>query len=117
MKNIICLQLLRAVLMIGIFSGFSACKKIYVVQPQDIQAFLDDNKELDIKLPSGSYFELIDMNGNKVEPCYDSTSTSGGKKYRLNESGVFGLSAYGQGPKQPGYRCPPVCEIRITPQR
>jgi hypothetical protein len=96
-----------------------------VVKPEDIQTYLAQGKDLDIKLPENAYFKLIKMDGSEATPA-DSVKempsapttppdTSGGangqKKYKTLQAGMF-ANAYGQ--SYTGYRCPPVCEIIIV---
>lgn len=125
MKNKFPLLLLQSTLLLLIICGLSSCKKVYVVKPEDIQTYLAQGKDLDIKLPEDAYFKLIKMDGKEATPADSArqmpsaptapADTSGGangqKKYKTLQAGMF-AKAYGQ--SYTGYRCPPVCEIIIV---
>lgn len=127
MKKTYLVHLFFCVAIISTLSTLTSCKRVYVVKPEDIQAYLDKGADLTITLPDSSTFDLINVHkqrlipGNETleppvpQPATRDTAANGAngeKKFR--HAAAFVQKAYAA---EGAYRCPTVCQIIIkTPQ-
>lgn len=123
MKNTTVVQSLFLIVFIISLITFTSCTKEYVVKPEDIQEYLNKGADLEITLPAGSTFDLINAQGQRLKPGNDimeqsptpqtvpdtvNQGANGEKKFR--HAGAFIEQAFAT---TGAYQCPTVCQIII----